>query len=192
MQRADRAIHVRVLDFGVSKILGDAGSSGDTTRSNIMLGSPHYMSPEQMRSSRDVDARTDVWSLGVVAYQILTGRVPFEGKGLTQIITSVLQGRPEPPSHLVKGLPPALDEAVLLCLESERERRCAGVIELARALAPFAPPEAAASLERLLGPRPARRSVTPARRARQIPTALLLAAAFALGGLLALLFYRLR
>ena len=124
VKRADRAIHVKVLDFGVSKILGDAGSSGDTTRSNVMLGSPHYMSPEQMRNSREVDARTDVWSLGVVAYQILTGRVPFEGKGLTQIITAVIEGRPDPPSHVVKGLPPALDAVILHCLVSEPDERC--------------------------------------------------------------------
>lgn len=190
VRRKDGATWVKVLDFGVSKILGDAGGSGDTTRSNTMLGSPHYMSPEQMRSSRDVDARTDVWSLGVVAYQLLTGRVPFEGKTLTHIIAAVLEGEPDPPSRLVKGLPPALDAAVLRCLESDRERRFPGVVELAAALAPFAPASAAPSLERLLGVRPPPRRV--ARTRRRIPTPVLLAAAFAIGGLLGFLLLRLR
>jgi serine/threonine-protein kinase len=184
-------VNVKVVDFGISKILGDTGSSGDTTRSNVMLGSPHYMSPEAMRSSRDVDARTDVWSLGVVAYQVLTGRVPFEGKGLTQIITSVLQGRPDPPSRLVKGIPRALDEVVLRCLASDRDDRCPSVAELAEGLAPFAPPEARPSLERITGRAPPS-TQRPASPSRRVPTAVLLALAFALGCGLALLYYRLR
>jgi serine/threonine-protein kinase len=182
---------VKVLDFGVAKILGEAASSGDTTRSYVMLGSPSYMSPEQMESSRDVDARADVWSLGVVAYQLLTGRLPFVGEGLTQIVTAVLEGRPAPPSSLVSGLPPALDAAILGCLEGDRARRCAGAVELAASLAPFAPPEAAGSLRRLLGvrePRP-RRAPAPARR---LPMALLIVGALAFGGLLAVLVLQLR
>jgi serine/threonine-protein kinase len=191
-------VFVKVVDFGISKILGDAGSSGDTTSSNVMLGSPHYMSPEAMRNSRDVDARTDVWSLGVVAYQVLTGHVPFDGKGLTQIITSVLQGRPDPPSHLMRGIPRAVDDAVLRCLESDVDDRCPGVGELARALAPFAPPEARPSLERILGPgaalpaRPRARRWTPGSWPKRVPTVVLLAVAFAVGCGLALLYYRLR
>jgi serine/threonine-protein kinase len=185
-------VNVKVVDFGISKILGDAGSSGDTTRSNVMLGSPHYMSPEAMRSSRDVDARTDVWSLGVVTYQVLTGRVPFEGKGLTQIITNVLQGRPAPPSRLVKGIPRAVDDAVLGCLVTDRDERCPSVVDFAAALEPFAPPEAKPSLDRIMGRAPATPQASPSRRARRVPTVVLLALAFAVGCALALLYYRLR
>jgi serine/threonine-protein kinase len=153
-----------------------------------MLGSPHYMSPEQMASSRDVDARADVWSMGVVAYQLLTGRVPFEGKALAEIVSAVLQGRPAPPSTLVAGLPPEIDAAVLACLERDRERRCAGVAQLAAAVAPFAPRGAPASLGRLLGPAT---PLTVSARMR-IPTPLLIAGAFLLGGVLAFLLLRLR
>jgi serine/threonine-protein kinase len=141
------------------------------------------MSPEQMRSSRDVDARTDVWSLGVIAYQLFTGRLPFEGKRLTTIVFNVLQGKPVPPSSFTKDLPPALEAAIMSCLESDLEKRCPSVVQLATALAPFAPPEAFASLGRLGIAPPARRP----------PTALVIAgmaAALALGGGLAFLLFR--
>ncbi len=165
------------------------------TGSAVMLGSPHYMSPEQMQSSRAVDARADVWSLGVIAYQAITGRVPFEGHGLTQIISAVMDGSPAPPSSLVKGLPPALDAAILACLEGDRDRRCAGVVELAASLAPFAPRAAAPSLERLLGlpPPPSRRRVRA--QERRVSVAVWVAgtaAALLLGGALAFLLLQLR
>ena len=182
VKRDKSAIFVKVLDFGVSKILGDAATD-DVTSSYAMLGSPHYMSPEQMRSSRDVDARTDVWSLGVIAYQLLTGRLPFEGKRLTTIVFNVLQGKPTPPSSFTKDLPPALEAAIMACLESDLDKRCPSVVDLAAALAPFAPPEAFASLERLGIAPPVRRP----------PTALVIAgmaAALALGGGLAFLLFR--
>jgi len=156
---------VKVLDFGVAKVPPDAsgafdGEGSTVTETGVLLGSPHYMSPEQMQSSRDVDARADVWSLGVVAYQIITGRLPFEGDGLAQVATAVLDGNPPPPSSLVAGLPPALDTAILACLEPDRERRCATVVQLVVSLSPFAPRSANPSIQRLLGlPPPSTRQV---------------------------------
>jgi serine/threonine protein kinase len=168
-RRADGSPCVKVLDFGISKILGDGLS---VTKSYAILGSPHYMSPEQMRSSRDVDARTDVWSLGVIAYQLLSGGLPFSGRTITEIITVVLQGEPDPPSSLVHDLPPALDAAILRCLERDLDRRHASVAELAAALMPFAPPEAQRSFDaiaRLLGP-PAASSRRAVRAASAVTT----------------------
>jgi eukaryotic-like serine/threonine-protein kinase len=183
VKRPHGEVFVKVLDFGVSKILGDAATTDDVTSSYAMLGSPHYMSPEQMRSSRDVDARTDVWSLGVIAYQLITGRLPFEGKRLTQIVHTVLQGKPTPPSAVLPGLPPALEAAILACLEDDLDKRCPGVVELAASLAPFAPPEAAGSLKRL-GIAP------PARGPPTAPVIAGMVAALALGGGLAFLLFR--
>ncbi len=161
---------VKVLDFGVAKVPpddsrafdGESSESTGVTGTGVLLGSPHYMSPEQMQSSRDVDARADVWSLGVVAYQIITGRLPFEGDGLAQVATAVLEGNPPPPSSLVTGLPPALDTAILACLEPDRERRCATVVQLVVSLSPFAPRSANPSIQRFLGlPPPSTRQVRP-------------------------------
>jgi serine/threonine-protein kinase len=216
-----RAPSIKVLDFGVSKFVGEARGSEEPTRTGMLIGSPYYTSPEQMRSSRDVDARADIWSLGVVAYQILTDRLPFDGPGITQIISSVLEGPPPPPSSLRPGLPPALDTAVLRCLESDPDRRWSNVAELAAALSPFAPPEAAPSLERLLGwtrkprgpgrssrkaePRPLAKlgdtpkppaklgdTLEPSAPLRRIRLALILAAILAVGGAVVVAVWRLR
>jgi serine/threonine-protein kinase len=153
-RRADGTPCIKVLDFGISKILGERGDGHSVTKSYAILGSPYYMSPEQMRSSRDVDARTDVWSLGVIAYQLATGGVPFNGRTITEIITAVLQGSPPPPSSVAPDLPPALDAAILRCLERDLDRRHPSVAQLAAGIAPFAPPEARRSFEavqRMLG-----------------------------------------
>jgi serine/threonine-protein kinase len=158
---------VKVLDFGISKIQGDAGdesSESTVTKSYVILGSPHYMSPEQMRGAHDVDARTDVWAMGAVAYQLVTGRRPFEGKTITEIMLEAIEAAPEAPSRVKEGLPPELDAVIFRCLERDLDRRFATVDELAAALRPIAalcPPAA---------PEPA----TPAARPRAISPALVL------------------
>src|SRR5262249_32539577 len=89
--RADGTPLVKVLDFGLSKA-ERSPSQATLTKDDHVMGSPHFMSPEQMRSSREADARSDIWSLGVVLYTLLAGRVPFEGTFLTEVCAAVLSG----------------------------------------------------------------------------------------------------
>ncbi|HRI69788.1 MAG TPA: serine/threonine-protein kinase [Polyangium sp.] len=140
---------VKVLDFGISKIAKESTEEVDMTKTHTVLGSPQFMSPEQMRATRDVDARTDIWSLGVILYQLTTGKVPFRGRSSTEIIANMFSTRPEPPSRLVPSLPPAFDDIVMRCLRLDSADRHASVAALAKALGPLAPPAASFTLERI-------------------------------------------
>jgi serine/threonine protein kinase len=127
---------LKVLDFGVARLEAEASIS--LTRSMQMVGSPGYMSPEAFRSSRTVDARADVWSLGVVLYELLTGRRPFGGMGLVEVATSVMSQPPPPLNEVCPEVPQGLAEVVHRCLEKSREDRFSSAAALADALAPFA------------------------------------------------------
>ncbi len=132
---------MKVLDFGVSK---SARLTDDPraklTRTRTMLGSPLYMAPEQMRSSRDVDARGDVWALGVVLFELLTGRSPFEAETMPELCLKIISDPPLSLAELRPGLPPALVDIVERCLAKDRENRYTTAADLAQALAVFAPP----------------------------------------------------
>jgi serine/threonine-protein kinase len=166
--REDGTPCIKVLDFGISKFAGASGLDGDlgmATATHVVLGSPHYMSPEQMHSSRAVDARSDIWSLGVILYQLVTGRLPFRGRSITEIIAVVLEGMPPRPSDLMPGhLPQGLDPVILRCLERDLSRRYANVGELAQGLLPFAPPGAGVAVDRIL-----RSIASPSRTATGLP-----------------------
>ncbi|WP_437319936.1 protein kinase domain-containing protein [Sorangium sp. So ce385] len=140
-RRADGSPLVKVLDFGIAKHLGPAEAMGaeSLTSQNALVGSPLYMSPEQMRSSRGVDTRSDLWSLGVALYQALSGKLPFEAETFGELILCVMQERPAPLSSLRGELPEALSRAVMRCLERSPDDRWQDVAALAAALAPFAP-----------------------------------------------------
>jgi serine/threonine-protein kinase len=120
------------------------------TSTAAVMGSPLYMSPEQMRSSRNVDARSDIWALGVILYELVTGHVPFDAQTMPVLCTMVLQDEPPPLGPLVRDLPRGFEAVVLRCLAKDRARRFQNVYELARALSDFAPPEARASLDRMV------------------------------------------
>jgi eukaryotic-like serine/threonine-protein kinase len=137
---------IKVLDFGISKITGAALALTDDAQA---LGSPFYMSPEQMNSSRDVDARTDIWALGVLLYELIAGQTPFHSETLPELYGRVLTGRPTPLRERRSDVPPELDAAILRCLQGDREQRWKDVAEFAFALAPHAPARAQAYPERV-------------------------------------------
>ncbi len=140
-RRPNGKTRVKVLDFGISKMETAVGASVTST-SNVM-GSAHYMSPEQMLASRDVDARADIWALGITLYELTTATLPFPGESVTQVAALVMTTVPQPPSALRPELPAGFDEIVMRCLAPEREDRFESVAELAAALAPFAATDAA-------------------------------------------------
>jgi serine/threonine-protein kinase len=144
--RRDGSLCLKVLDFGISKVSG--GDDVEITTTQAVMGSPTYMSPEQMRSARSVDARSDVWSMGVILHRLITGEPPFRAENLTELVALVLSTRPPPASSLVPEVPPAFDELLSRCLERDLERRYASVAELAAALAPFAPEAERGSVDR--------------------------------------------
>jgi hypothetical protein len=132
---ADGEPCIKVLDFGISK-QRDVQKEHFTNPSTA-LGSPSYMSPEQMRARGPVDPRADVWSLGAVLYELLTGRQPFPAEGLAAVCMSVMMDEPKPLRELVPDLPKELEQVVLRCLEKAPDARFQSVAELASALAPF-------------------------------------------------------
>src|SRR6185436_13169127 len=129
--RPDGSPLVKVLDFGISKALNADGMQ--LTQTQSLLGTPAYMSPEQMRSARQVDARTDIWSLGTVLYEMLEGRRPFEAESFSEMCVKVAV---DPPSPMVNA-PPALQHVIMRCLAKSPEQRFANMAELGHALRPF-------------------------------------------------------
>jgi serine/threonine protein kinase len=129
---------IKVLDFGIAKVGAAAGAQAlDMTKTAEIIGTPMFMSPEQMRSTRDVDARTDVWALGVILFRALTGQAPFSGTTITQLCAAVVADPAPPPSSLRADLPLGLEAIILRCLEKNPARRYANAAELGAALAPF-------------------------------------------------------
>jgi serine/threonine-protein kinase len=115
----------------------------------MTLGSPLYMSPEQVRSSKTVDARTDVWALGVIAYELLAGVQPFEAETVTGLCAKIVADEPPSLRSIRPDVPAAFEVVVLRCLEKNPASRYQSVAELASALRPFASAEARASVTRI-------------------------------------------
>ena len=131
-RRGDGGALVKVLDFGIAKAMSDDAS---LTRTSMTMGSPGYMSPEQIQSARDVDARTDIWALGVTLYQLLSARIPFPAASVTEIALRIAA---EPPVPI--DVDPRLAAIIYRCLEKAPDRRYQDVVALAADLAPFGGP----------------------------------------------------
>ena len=151
VRRADGILAIKVLDFGISKLTGaPALTTGDAiTRTSMVMGSPQYMSPEQLRSARDVDARTDIWALGVILYQLLTGQPPFDSESVADLFVRIMVN-PTPSVRAKRpDVPEGIEQAINKCLQKDREQRYANVADFAGDLAPYAPRRARASVERI-------------------------------------------
>jgi serine/threonine-protein kinase len=132
---------VKILDFGISKLSEKYTSSSRVnlvTQAGDRLGTPLYMSPEQLEGDPHLDARADLWAMGVVLYELCTGAIPFTGDSLPALCTSVLTKTPIPPTTLLPDLPPEIDLIIARCLAKSRADRYQNVAELAAELAPFA------------------------------------------------------
>ncbi len=145
---------IKVLDFGISKLGGPGEADSGLTGSAVAMGSAEYMSPEQMLSARDVDARADIWSLGVCLYELCTARGPFSSASLGDTCAKVIHGAPTLPRGVVPQILPGLEAIILRCLEKDPAKRFASAVDLAAALTPFAgrPAEASASAPRFSQP----------------------------------------
>jgi serine/threonine protein kinase len=126
---------VKVLDFGIAKLR--TADAGVATGVGVVMGTCYYMSPEQVRSSGEVDHRTDVWSLGVVLYELLSGHKPFEGKEVGHVFYGIFNDDPAPLDRLRPGLAPGLLAVVERALEKDPDARYPSVTALANDLAPF-------------------------------------------------------
>jgi eukaryotic-like serine/threonine-protein kinase len=147
-RRPGRDSIVKVLDFGISKT-NESGPSG-LTQTSAMMGSPYYMAPEQMMSSKDVDARADIWALGVILYELLAGEPPFSADSMAEIVFQVTQRDAPPLQSKRPEIPPELGQAVACSLARDRALRFPNVAKLAAAIAPFGPPRSEISVERIV------------------------------------------
>jgi serine/threonine-protein kinase len=136
-KKANGTTVLKVLDFGISKVVPRSGEVAITT-TNSLMGSPLYMAPEQMRSSKDVDVRADVWSLGVILYELLAGVAPFEGDSIPEVCLNVMGSPPIPITRFRTDVPNELQAILVKCMEKERENRYPTMGVLARALERFA------------------------------------------------------
>lgn len=163
--RPDGSQVIKVIDFGISKMTDplELGPRSSTlTGAAVVVGSPLYMSPEQLCAARDADARSDIWSLGVTLFELLTGQGPFVWRSVPELCAAVLKEQPRPLRELLPEAPAALEKLLMKCLEKEPVKRPPSMAELAEGLRPFASfgaPEA--TLRSVRAPRSLPRRLTP-------------------------------
>ncbi len=161
--RSDGTPLVKVLDFGISKAIGGSGAELELTNTGDVFGSPKYMSPEQVRDTKSVDLRTDIWALGVVLYELLSGGpLPFDASTGHAMLAKIVADAPAPLRAHRPDVPGALEAAINKCLEKNPANRFASVAAFASAIAPFGDPATAPLLEKYI--------VSSSSPARKTPT----------------------
>ncbi|MFO0678404.1 MAG: protein kinase [Polyangiaceae bacterium] len=142
---------VKVLDFGIAKMIRRDfdGDAAGITSSYAMMGTPAYMSPEQLRSSKDVDPRADIWSLGVLLHELMSGALPFAGESAAEVCAGIFRDKPKRLSDLRPEIPGALSAVVSKCLKKERDARYPDILSLVAALAPFGTSRSTEALENI-------------------------------------------
>ncbi|MFO0660331.1 MAG: serine/threonine-protein kinase [Polyangiaceae bacterium] len=153
-ERPDGSPFIKVVDFGMSKallpeVMGGASIEVSLTATSVSVGSPAYMSPEQVRSAKYVDSRTDVWSLGVILFELLAGRPPFEANNLFGICAKITADKPPMLRTLRSDVSEELEAIVMGCLTKDVNERIQNVAELSQALLPFATVESKTAVERI-------------------------------------------
>jgi eukaryotic-like serine/threonine-protein kinase len=146
-ERADGSPCVKLLDFGISKLLDSTDAA--LTATNGMMGSPLYMAPEQLAAAKNVDKRVDLWALGIILFELLTAERPFQADTLPQLVLRVATDKPTPLRTFLPDAPEELEKVIDKCLTKPVDERFDNVGALAKALEPFAPPEALPSIERI-------------------------------------------
>jgi serine/threonine protein kinase len=149
VRRPDGQLHIKVLDFGMSALAQEA-PAGRAIRPGTPRASLSYMAPEQLLSAPAVDARTDIWALGVVLWELVTGRAPFGAPTLTELTIKVTTEPVGSMRSLRPDVPERLDAVVATCLQKTRDRRFASVADLASALLPLAPDRAKALVDHVI------------------------------------------
>jgi serine/threonine-protein kinase len=149
-RRPDGTSCIKVLDFGIAKMPAGAEAEAQQalTHTTAFLGSPAYMSPEQLLCARDVGPLADVWSLGAILHKLLTGQPPFVAPSIPQVCSLIIASQPARVRDLRADVPRELEDVILRCLRRQPEERFRDVAELARALVPFAPSAALRSVDR--------------------------------------------
>jgi len=155
--RADGSQIIKILDFGISK----AAVTGIATKTGDIMGSPAYMAPEQMQSTKDVDQRADIWSLGVLLYQLISGRLPFVADTLPALCLAVINEDPPSLESIRRDLPHGLAQVVAKCLAKNRDERYLNVHQFGAALAAYGKPESGAAVTRIRGMLQRKRPPTP-------------------------------
>ncbi len=148
IMRSDQSACIKVLDFGISKVNG-VGPDLGITKTQAVMGSPRYMSPEQLRSSRSVDARSDIWALGTVLHELLAGAPPFDAETMPELCARILTEAPSPLRTVRPDLSPELEVALMGALQKDPAARYQNVWQFAAALAPFGTPAAQLSADRV-------------------------------------------
>jgi serine/threonine protein kinase len=153
-RRSNGSRCLKLLDFGVSKSIEEGSlAQFSLTKTSSIVGSPIYMSPEQLNSAKDVDARTDIWALGALTYELIAGRPPFFAETIPQLVSQVLHTEPPSFGELGVTAPGGLEQVLRKALSKARDKRYSTVAAFAEAIGPYAP-EDSLSVSRIMQIRP--------------------------------------